>query len=216
MSSIDDQLDVIIDAHLRHLEGDGAAPDLTTLPDDIREEAQARLALLEAVWGAQVEPPVDDPVARRFGFDRASESIAIDGRRIATLRKSAGLNLAELLTLITTAGGTINAGDLFRLEQNSSSNVDQPTASALAAALGTPLADIEAVGQVDMGVVRAFLDSPAFHQMIDAWAAEHGVNSERAQRTVTERVLAAQYRAAGVTVDQLLEIVRAILDTLEP
>ena len=92
MSNIDDQLDPIIDAHLRYLGGEGPAPDLTSLPDDIRQEAQARVALLEASWGTGLEPPADDPVGRRFGFDRVGQEIAVDGRRVAALRKAAQLS----------------------------------------------------------------------------------------------------------------------------
>jgi hypothetical protein len=216
MSNFDDQLDSIIDAHLRYLEGDGPAPDLASLPEDLREEAEARVALFDAMWGAQVEPPVDDPVARRFGFDRAGEDIALDGHRVSALRKAAGYDLGELLARVTSAGGDINAGALFRLEQSASSLVAQPTASALVAALSTALADIEASTDIDSGAVRAFLDSPEFYELIDSWAADHHLERDEVCTVVTDRVLAAQYRAEDVTVEQLTAIVRAILDTLEP
>jgi hypothetical protein len=216
MSNIDDQLEPIIDAHLRHLEGDGPAPDLTSLPDDLRQEVQARVALLEATWGTRLEPPADDAVARRFGFDRAGQDIAVDGRRVAALRKAAGYDLGELLSRVAAAGGEINAGALFRLEQSSSTPLAQPTASALVAALSTTLADIEAAADLDLGAVRAFLDSPEFYGIVDSWAAEHRRERDEVRSLVEERVLAVQYRAEDVTVDQLMAIVRAILDALEP
>lgn len=216
MSNIDDQLDPIIDAHLRHLEGDGSAPDLTALPDDLREEAQARVALLDAMWGAQIIPPDDDPVARRFGFDRAGETIAIDGHRVAALRKTAGLNLAELLARVTAAGGDIVIGALFRLEQSDSTPLNQPTASALVAALDTTLAAIQASAGIDLGAARAFLDSPAFYDLVDTWAAEHQRERDQVRSVVKERVLALQYRAEDLTTDHLSAIVETILDSLEP
>jgi hypothetical protein len=216
MSNIDDQLDPIIDAHLRHLEGDGPAPDLTSLPDDLREEALARVALLEAMWGTQITAPTDDPVARRFGFDRAGETIAVDGRRVAALRKAAGYDLAGLLSRVTSAGGDIVIGALFRLEQNDSTPLPQPTASALVAALGATLAAIEASADLDLGAVRAFLDSPAFYDLVDTWAAEHQRARDEVRGVVTERVLAVQYRAEDVTTEHLTTIVQTILDSLEP
>lgn len=216
MSNIDDpRLDAIIDAHLRHLEGDGPAPDLADLPDELRDEARARLAVLEAAWGAQIEPPDDDPVARRFGFDRAGQRITIDGRRIATLRKAAQLDLTELHTLITNAGGAIAPGDLFRVEQNAAVELDQATVSAIVAALRTSVPSIEATETIDFDAVRAFVDSPDFYDLIDTWAAEQGRDAEQVRPRVTEQVFAAQYRADDVTTAQLIEIVRAILQTLE-
>lgn len=216
MSNIDDQLDPIIDAHLRYLEGEGPAPDLTSLPDGLREEAQARVDLLDAMWGTQIEPTADDPVARRFGFDRAGEDIAINGHRVAALRKTAGYDLAELLARITSAGGEISIGALFRLEQSDSMPLNQPTASALVAALGTTLAAIEAAFPLDLGAVRAFLDSPGFVDLIDSWAADHQRERTEVRAIVQERVLALQYRAEDVTADHLTAIVQAILNSLEP
>lgn len=216
MSNIDDQLDPIIDAHLRHLEGDGPAPDLTSLPDDLREEAQARVALLEALWGTQITAPADDPVARRFGFDRPGETIAVDGHRVAALRKAAGYDLAQLLSRVTAGGGDIAIGALFRLEQSDLTPLRQPTASALVAALGTTLAAIEAAADIDLGAVRAFLDSPAFYDLVDTWAAEHQRERDEVRAVVEERVLAAQYRAEDVTTEHLTTIVQTILDSLEP
>lgn len=216
MSNIDEQLEPIIDAHLRHLEGDGPAPDLTSLPDDLRQEAQTRVTLLEATWGTRLEPPADDPVARRFGFDRVGQDIAVDGRRVAAIRKAAGYDLGELLLRATAAGGNINAGALFRLEQSASTPLAQPTASALVAALSTTLAEIQAAADIDLGAVRAFLDSPEVYLLIDSWAVEHRWERDEVRTVVEERVLAVQYRADDVTVDQLTAIVRAILDSLEP
>jgi transcriptional regulator with XRE-family HTH domain len=216
MSNIDDQLDAIIDAHIRYLEGDGPAPDLAGLPDELRDQAHARVVLLEAMWGAELQPPADDPVARRFGFDRPGQDIAIDGRRVAALRKAAGIDLTELLARVTAAGGTINAGTLFRLEQNASTLMTQPTVSAIVAALNVALTDIESADEVNLSPVRAFLDSPAFYELIDDWSGKYGRQRDEVRSVVAQRVLAAQYRAEDITVDHLVEIVQAILDSLEP
>lgn len=216
MNNTDDPLDAIIDAHLHHLEGDGPAPNLTDLPDHLQAEATARIALLEASWGALLEPSEDDPVARRFGFDRTDETITVDGRRVASRRKAAGINLKELLARIEAAGGSIAPGALYRLEQSRSTPLDQPTASALVAALNTALSDIEAAGQVDTARIHAFLNGPAFHQVIDDWAGTYGRDPIEVGTDVSRRVLAAQYRAEDITDDQLIEIVQAILKNLEP
>ena len=117
MRDIDDQLDAIIDAQLRHLEGDGPAPDLAELTEEVRTEAIARIAVLETLWSQSVEED-SDPVAQRFGFDRPGETITIDGRKVAAIRKAAGIDLKELFVRMQTAGASINAGALYRVEQN--------------------------------------------------------------------------------------------------
>lgn len=217
MSNIDEQLDAIIDAHLRYLEGDGPAPDLTTLAPELRDEAIARVRLVEASWGAIPDLPTEDPIARRFGFDRAGQTITVNGRRVAQLRKATGMGFDTLLGLVTAAGGDITAANLLRLEQNSSASVAQPTASAIVAALHTTLADIEpTTTSAATDRVRSFLSGPRFVDLIDDWANRHGRPTSEVRTTVTERLLAVQYRAEDVTDEHLIEIVQTILDSLEP
>lgn len=216
MSNIDDQLDAIIDDHLRYLEGDGPAPDLTTLAPELRDEAQARVQLLEAFWGASIEVPTEDPVARRFGFDRAGQAITIDGHRVAQLRKAARMDLDALLGLVTAAGGDITPGNLFRLEQNRSATVSQPVGSAIVAALHTTLAELETTADSPASdPMRRFLSGPRFSDIIDDWAGRSGRQVDEVRSLVTGKALAAQYRAEDVTDDHLAEIVQAILANLE-
>jgi hypothetical protein len=218
MSHIDDELDNIIDAYLTYLDGAGPAPDLGALPDALREEARARLQLIDAMWGADSDepPPANDPVVRRFGFDRAGQDIAVNGRRVASLRKAAGLDFKALLARIRAAGGAIAPAALLQLEQSPSTLVSQPTASALVAALDTTLSEIEAAVQPEGHAVRAFLDSPAFDELVGSWAAEHGHSMAQVRPVVVQRVLASNFRADEVTVEHVADIVRAVLASLEP
>ena len=216
MSDIDDELDGIIDEYLAHLDGAGPAPDLGALPDSLQHEAHARLQLIDAMWHADTHQttPQDDPVARRFGFDRPGQTIAINGKRVAALRKAAGIDLKELLSRITAAGGTIAPAALLQLEQNPSTTVPQPSASALVAALDTTLAEIEAATPLSADPVRAFLDSPAFDDLLARWATEHGRKPNQVRPVVVERVLASHFRADEVTTEHVAEIVRAVLAAL--
>jgi hypothetical protein len=218
MNNIDDQLDAVTDAYLSHLEGAGPAPSLDDLPAQLRDEARARVQMLDAMWGAHIDDRTlaDDPVARRFGFDRAGEDVFIDGRRVAALRKAVGLDLKELHARVTTAGGDIAPMALFQLEQSTSTPVSQPTASALVAALDTSLNELEAAPSVDFDVIRAFLDGPEFDELIATWVEEHERDPARVRPVVAERMLASQFRAADVTTEHLLDIARAILRSLEP
>lgn len=217
MSNTDGELDGITDAYLRFLEGGGPRPSLDSLPANLRDEAQARMRIIDAMWGAQVVAPTvaDDPVARRFGFNRAGQQVFIDGRQVAALRKRAGLDLKELLARVTAAGGDIAAMALLQLEQSRSTPVSQPTASALVAALDTLLAGIEAAPDMDYDDIRRFLDGPELGELIARWAAENDDDPLRARSVVAERMLVTQFRAADVTTDHLLDIARAILRSLE-
>ncbi len=217
MSTIEEQLDAITDAYLAYLDGSAPAPSVDGLPADVRAEAAAHLALLDAMWGGGVSrrPLHDDPVARRFGFDRAGHDIEIDGRKVSALRKAAAIDLKDLTTMVNNGGGDTSTFALLQLEQSDAVAVPQRTASALAAALGVHLRDFEAPSDVDLDAIRTFLDSAAFDELIASWAAGHDREPEPVRRIVADRMLASQFRATDVTPDQLLAIARAILRTLE-
>lgn len=217
MSNIDDELDTIIDAYLNYLEGNGPEPRLDTIPADLRNEAQARLRIVDAMWATHTEDRTltNDPVAQRFGFDKSGETIFVNGRRVAALRKSAPMDLKELRAKITAAGGDITAMALLNLEQNTSTPVPQPTASALVAALDTTLPEIAARPASDADPVQAFLASPAFDELIASWAADHDRDPATVRPIVTNQLQVAQFRAIDVTDEQLLDITRAILHKLE-
>lgn len=217
MSTIEEQLDAITDAYLAYLDGSGPAPSLDGLPAEVLAEAAARLALLDAMWGAGVRrrPLHDDPVARRFGFDRAGHDIEIDGRKVSALRKAAAIELKDLTAVVNNGGGATSTFALLQLEQRDAVTVPQRTASALAAALGVHLHDFEAAADVDFDAIRTFLNSPAFDELIASWAIEHDREAAPVREVVANRMLASQFRAADVTPEQLLEIARAILRTLD-
>lgn len=214
--NIDDRIDAIIDAYLAFLEGTRDAPTLNGLDPGERAEAAARIELLDALWGVGApQQPLDDPVARRFGFDRAGQDITVNGTKIAALRKRRGIVLKDLAEMVNNGGGEVSTRALLDLEQRPAVPVSQRTASALAAALRASVADFEAAATVEIDAVRAFLASAAFDELIASWAAEHHRKREPVRRDVSERMLAAQFRAADVTAEQLLDIARAILRRLE-
>ena len=215
MSTFEEQLDVVVDEYLRYRDGDGPMPDLSGLPDRLRSEARARFQFLDALWGEGIQPPSDDPVARRLGFDRVGEDIAINGLRVASIRKARGMDLTQLRMSVLNAGGSISPGDLFRLEQSPSTVLPQQTASAFVAALKSSIAELRAIAEVEKDTVWTFLEGPTFDKIIAVWAAEHSGDVQVIRPVVRERVLAAQYRASEVTLEQLADITRAILDSLE-
>lgn len=78
-AACDDELESLVAAYIRHLEGDGPRPDLRGVEPDIACEARQLFALLDATWASDVElPPLEeDPVAIALGLvERPESSVA--------------------------------------------------------------------------------------------------------------------------------------------
>lgn len=211
-----DQLDDLVEGFLTHLEGKGPPPDLTDLPDDVRSEADARFEMLRAAHGVLAGPSGSGEarIAARFGLDRAGQQIEIAGAKVKRVRMSKKLQLADLALAVQKSGVELSSAELFRIETAAASPLDQPIVTALVAVLNCSVADLETVDTGDLSPVRAFLDSPEFHELIESWAAEHDQDAQSTARRAGEQLLAAHYRAQDVTDEQLREILRAILRKL--
>jgi hypothetical protein len=212
-----DQLDDLVEGFLAHLEGEGPPPDLTDLPSDVRAEAEARFEMLRAAQGvlAGSSGPGAGRIAARFGLDRAGQQIEIAGAKVKRLRMSKKLQLADVALGVQKSGVTLSSAQLFRIETAVALPLDQPIVTALVAVLNCSVADLETVDTSDLSPVRAFLNSPEFHDLIASWAAEHDQDAESTARRAGEQLLAAHYRAQDVTDEQLREILRAILRKLD-
>src|SRR3546814_17770546 len=66
----EDRLADFVDEHLRHLRGEGPAPDLTALDEAERAEVGPLLELIDAMTDTlpASPPPADDPDAIRLGI----------------------------------------------------------------------------------------------------------------------------------------------------
>ena len=212
-----DQLDYLVEAFLAHLEGEGPPPDLTDLPSDVRAEAEARFEMLRAAQGVLAGSSGSGVgrIAARFGLDRAGQQIEIAGAKVKRLRMSKKLQLADVALGVQQSGVTLSSAQLFRIETAVALPLDQPIVTALVAVLNCSVADLETVDTSDLSPVRAFLNSPEFHDLIASWAAEHDQDAESTARRAGEQLLAAHYRAQDVTDEQLREILRAILRKLD-
>lgn len=212
-----DQLDDLVEGFLAHLEGEGPPPDLTDLTSDVRAEAEARFEMLRAAQGVLAGSSGSGAgrIAARFGLDRAGQQIEIAGAKVKRLRMSKKLQLADVALGVQKSGVTLSSAQLFRIETAVALPLDQPIVTALVAVLNCSVADLETVDTSDLSPVRAFLNSPEFHDLIASWAAEHDQDAESIARRAGEQLLAAHYRAQDVTDEQLREILRAILRKLD-
>jgi hypothetical protein len=190
------------------------APDLSELPANLRDEASARLAMLRSIAGVDLTPPPGafERIAHRFGFDRP-DSVDIDGRRVMNRRQHAGLQLSDFVNQIRQAGASVTTQECLRWKSSPSVTVDRHTATAISAILNLPVAEFEAYS-TEVNEAQRFLASPEFDEMIARWCAEHERDHDATKREVTRQLAAAGYRAGGVTVEHLTEIVQQILEGL--
>ncbi len=212
------QLDDLVDGYLIYLDGKGREPDLGAVPDDIRREAEIRFEMLRASHGILVGASSSGAgrIAARFGLDRAGEHIDLAGAKVKRVRMSRKLELAEVTQMVQRSGVELSSAQLFRIETAATAPVSQPIVTALVAVLDCSVADLEAADSTDLSVVREFMNSVEFTELIKRWAAEHDSDAEDTGRRVGDQLLAAHYRADGVTRDHLRDILCAILKKLDP
>lgn len=213
-------VDEIVDQYLAFLHGDASEPTLDGLTPATRRLVSQQLADLHSLHGQLIPEPVgvelaDDRVWQRMGFDRAGTLVEIDGRKLSKLRKAAGLSLQQLAEYARNAGAQLAVADLFRMEQANSTSASQPDVSALIAALGASIDQLEASTQ-SSDAMTAFLNSDEFHQVIDGWSRIHGRDARETVELSRKQLLSTTYRAQDVTTEQLLELLRAVLEKLEP
>lgn len=212
-----DPIEKLVTDYLLYLDGEGERPDLAHIPQGDRAEAAARLHLLDGLRTASVEAPAGaaDRTARTLGFDRVGGRIAVSGPQLKRARDAKGMSLKDIAEAATAAGAPTRTADLLRAESATSTPLDQELVTVLVAILNTSVDAIEDDLAEDMTATRTFLDGPRFESMIADWSSEHDWELEQTRTIVRDRALATQYRAKDITEDQIADLIRAILRSLE-
>lgn len=204
----DNNLDHFIDLYLTFLDGQGEEPRVDGLPEHLRDRAAAEMQVIAAAWGVDSPPTGDDPLARRLGLD-GRDSRTLDGRAVKRRRTAAGLDLSVLASRIVAAGADLDRSGLFRLEQSAAFTVSAMTAIALGAILDVDVTDLEAEP------AGSLLDDARIAAVIEQWSAEMGRPEAEVRATVERELATASYRADGVEVAHLIEVVRRILERMQ-
>jgi hypothetical protein len=209
----------IVDQYMAFLDGGATEPKLDGLSPSARRLVAQHLADLRALHGQLVPDRVEleadnDTVWHRMGFDRDGTTIEIDGRKLSTARKAAGITIQQLVVFARNGGAQLSVADLFRMEQATSTSASQPDASALIAALGVSLDQLESSTPAS-DLMRVFLDSDEFYRVIDEWSAIHGRDAQETVALSRKQLLKTNYRAQDVNTAQLVELLRAVLAKLE-
>jgi transcriptional regulator with XRE-family HTH domain len=209
----EDTITDILETYLNHLDGNAPEPDVSEYTRDDQDTLRGYFRLLRDLYGTLSDrsDTGHDPVFIALGFDRAGHDITIDGKRVSSVRKRAGLDYAAVLLRMNNAGANWTMQQLMRLELSTASPVPQHDATALIAALRVSLSDIESTGGPS-GAVASFLQSPLFEAEILDWAGHRRVDLATTRRQITNELLAANFRGGEhADQDDLLELLRAIL-----
>lgn len=150
---------------------------------------------------------IDDPIAQMLGLV-VDPAVSLDGRRLATVRKAAGLNIADLANRLQQRGwGTtvsaVSAWERGRLNPppatiNAIAEVLDLTADAILATIPATTKSLD--GLFDDELIAAFLDE---------WAREANVSAEElAEHSKRLLATAGKRNATSATPQTLLAILK--------
>jgi hypothetical protein len=197
-ASPDDGVLDFVDRYLAYLTGTDDAPDITLLDESQRTAALQRLHALELLDEPEPYPmpPVeDDPVAKRFGFDRTELTITISTAALKEAASRAGVPFSELAQRLTAGGRPTRPAELLRLTNTVTADVERDLAARFAAILHTTVRDLEAAGSVrGSPTFDDYLALEEARALIEELAAELDISFETIERRSRELVGAAAFR----------------------
>ncbi|MCZ7537467.1 MAG: hypothetical protein M5T61_17215 [Acidimicrobiia bacterium] len=194
----DDHVLDFVDRYLAYLTGAHDEPDIGLLDESQRAAALRQLRALELLDEPEPYPmpPIEeDPVAKRFGFDRTEPTITISTAALREAASSAGVPFSELAQRLTTGGRPTRPAELLRLTNTPTVNVERDLAARFAAILRTTVGALEAAGS---GRATPTLDDylalEEAQTLIEELAAELGISFETIEGRSRELVGAAAFR----------------------
>jgi hypothetical protein len=197
-ASPDDRVLDFVDRYLAYLTGADDEPDITLLDEPQRAAALQQLRALELLDEPepyQMPPIEDDPVAKRFGFDRTEPTIAISTAALKEAASSAGVPFSELAQRLTAAGRPTRPAELLRLTNTASADVERDLAARFAAILHTTVGDLEAVGSGrGAPTFDDYLALEEARALIEELAGELDISFETVKGRSRELVGAAAFR----------------------
>lgn len=149
----------------------------------------------------------DDPIARMLGLVEDS-AVTLDGRRLASARKAAGLNIAHLASRLQVRGWDVSVGTVSAWERN---RVKPPpaTINAIAQELGVAADTLLASSHDRAQTLDVLFSDDLIAGFLAEWARETNVSAQ----TLTERskrllATAGKRNATSATPATLLAILR--------
>lgn len=210
------ETDPFLDALLDTVAGHPTSADLT---DDERELIDAiaewapglpeALAELDAEQGQMRSAPVrsEDPIAQMLGLVE-DPAVLIDGRKLATIRKSASLTVADVAARLNERGWEVATSTVFSWERNKL-NPPPATISAVAEVLDVAVDSILAASTAQATTLEVLFGDELIAAFLDEWSRESNVPVERLTEH-SKRLLATagKRNATSATPQTLLAILQ--------
>lgn len=210
------ETDPFLDALLDTVAGHPTSADLT---DDERELIAAiaewapglpeALAELDAEQGQMRPAPVrsEDPIAQMLGLVE-DPAVLIDGRKLATIRKSASLTVADVAARLNERGWDVATSTVFSWERNKL-NPPPATISAVAEVLNVAVDSILAASTAPATTLEVLFGDELIAAFLDEWSRESNVPVERLSEH-SKRLLATagKRNATSATPQTLLAILQ--------
>jgi transcriptional regulator with XRE-family HTH domain len=208
--------DAFAEALLDVAAGHPASSDLTDDERDlIAAIAEWAPGLPEAFAKFDAEPertapaPVraDDPIAQMLGLVE-DPSVLIDGRQLASIRKSANLTVSDLAEHLIQRGWDVTTNTVFSWERNKL-NPPPATINALAEVLNVAADSILTTSTTRAQTLDVLFEDESIAAFLDEWSRERNIPVERLTEH-SKRLLATAGRrnATSATPQTLLAILR--------
>lgn len=189
---------------------------------DLSQEEQALLAsirdwtpgLPEALANLEDELPLeptpvrqDDPIAQMLGLVE-DPAVRLDGRRLASIRKAAGIDIAELASRLQRRGWDTTVNDIFGWELGKS-NPPPATINAISEVLDVPADSILSSSPATVSTLEELFTDRVIANFFDDWARESDLTAQELIHR-SKRLLAGagKRNATTATAETLLAILK--------
>lgn len=154
-----------------------------------------------------VEVRPDDPIALMLGLVE-DPAVRLDGRRLATARKAAGLDIAELAERLNRRGWDVMIKTVSAWERGRT-NPPPATINALAEELDVPSDTLLAAIAKDVPTIDTLFDDATIAAFLDEWALEVNVPVEKlAEQSKRLLATAGKRNATSTSPETLLAVLR--------
>ncbi len=167
------------------------------------------LANLDTEDAPATRTPVrsDDPIAQMLGLVE-SPAVRLDGRRLATVRKAAGLNIADLASRLRERGWDVSVSTVSAWERGRL-NPPPATINAIAEVLEVTAEAILATSPATPQSLDVLFDDELIAAFLDEWASETHVSAEElAEHSKRLLATAGKRNATSATPQTLLAILK--------
>jgi transcriptional regulator with XRE-family HTH domain len=184
----------------------------------LTEEEASLVDVADLLWeAAHGAPPLDsDPVAAMLGLV-PDPGCALDPNALRRVRKNAKLAASQLADRLTARGWDVQAKDVVRWENQSSTDVVPALIKAIAEETGTAMERLTRteVASTETAQLTEVTESPAFQKLVERWVKLQGVPRALAVSALVSRMNATVHRGDRPDAEQLLQSLDALVTALE-